>query len=282
MVVVVLEGVREREGVMSQLPEPADLAPVLVGHIRNVLADSVPAYALLLFELVREAEGLHAVVVQGVWLGKVEHIELDPSSALRVADTEEVPLRMTVSVDVILQDEVVFVLADLDRGQQVPRLEARFKYERRVLRARKLVELRRRVLDGLLHMTGAHRFEVALFSLEVMFLDQFFNIDQVRGGAEIVRRLVGGREVTVFATLHVKQELLTEAAVDKCADLPGIQHVILDGLRGSDRDGAVALRISSRASLGSLVSGTAVVRIEQLGTLAAHEPAVLDECNACA
>ena len=74
----------------------------------------MPAHSLVLSDFVREAESPHSVIVEGVGLVQVKDVEPDFQIGSGIAHAEEVPLGVTVRVDVILQDEVVFFIGYLD------------------------------------------------------------------------------------------------------------------------------------------------------------------------
>ena len=85
----------------------------------DVCADSVPADALNVLDFVGVAEDFHAIVVEGVILGQIDYVEAYFLSFGCVANSEKKPLRVTIGIDVILQNEVVLVVRLLDDSQQV-------------------------------------------------------------------------------------------------------------------------------------------------------------------
>ena len=62
LIVIVIEGVREGEGIVEAL-EAEIITFIAVHEIVNVLANSVPTYTVLLLYLLREGEYLHSVIV---------------------------------------------------------------------------------------------------------------------------------------------------------------------------------------------------------------------------
>jgi hypothetical protein len=68
----------------------------------DFFACSMPPYTFILLYLIRKTKDFHPVVVQGVWLGKVEHVKFNFLPSLSVSNSEKVPLCMTVGVNVIL------------------------------------------------------------------------------------------------------------------------------------------------------------------------------------
>ena len=76
-----------------------------VGYIR---ASSVPLSFILLIFLLRKAKYFHSIVVKRITFCKIETIKFDRFVCSSVLNSKEKPLSVTVSVDVILKDEVVF------------------------------------------------------------------------------------------------------------------------------------------------------------------------------
>ena len=103
LVIVVGERVGKCQTVIG--PEKAIIVTfVLVRNIGYFFTNSVPSYSFGFFDFVGKTQDLHAVIVERIWFRKIEDVELYFLSSLRVADSEKVPLRMTVSVNVILED----------------------------------------------------------------------------------------------------------------------------------------------------------------------------------
>ena len=90
--VVVLGDNSARPYLLSEvIPEVFDLRPT-----------SVPLYLTFFLSLLAEHENLHSVVVQGIALAQVEHVEFHALAFCGVANLEIEPLSMPVSVDVVL------------------------------------------------------------------------------------------------------------------------------------------------------------------------------------
>lgn len=108
--------------------KPIALALEAVLMIANIAADAVPTELLWpISRVLGEAEYAHSLVVERVWLGQVQDVEFDRVPIAGVADSEEEPLRMTVCIDVVLEHQVVLVVADFHRCEQVSSFESRFK-----------------------------------------------------------------------------------------------------------------------------------------------------------
>lgn len=99
----------EREGVVVS-GEPNVLLLVVVLEVCDVCPQTMPAAILLLFGSRRKGQDPHSIIVERVTFGEVENVELDCVSLADVGYFEEVPLRVPVSVDIILQEHIVLVV----------------------------------------------------------------------------------------------------------------------------------------------------------------------------
>jgi hypothetical protein len=88
----------------------------LVLEVADLRADPVPAHVFLAVRAFHGAvaQNAHAFIIQGVGLRKVKDVETDYLALADVRDSEEVPLSVAVSVDVILKDQIVLTVGDLD------------------------------------------------------------------------------------------------------------------------------------------------------------------------
>lgn len=77
--------------------------------VANVRTNSMPASVVLFGELLAVRENTHALVVETIRFRQIDYVEPYFVAFLSVTDTEEIPLRMTVSVDVVLKDQIIFV-----------------------------------------------------------------------------------------------------------------------------------------------------------------------------
>ena len=126
-----------------------------------------------------ESEHTHALVVETVWLCEVDDVEADLLVLLGVGYPKEVPLRVTVGVDIILKDQVVLVERQLYCDHQIARFKPRLKNERRVIRRFGDVILTRRhdhVADFSLCFQFGKIFVVTFY---VVLLHQLFDVDEV-------------------------------------------------------------------------------------------------------
>ena len=70
----------------------------------------MPSYSFLCFDFVREAQDLHTIVIQGIRLGKIKHVKSDFLTCISVSYSEKVPLSISIGIDIILKDQIIFVV----------------------------------------------------------------------------------------------------------------------------------------------------------------------------
>ena len=101
--------------------------------VSDVDAIALPAYTTFfcLFDTINER--LHALIVVGVWLHKIDDVEAVLSVFSSVLNTEVVPLRVAVCTIVIFEVQVVFCIRYLDSLAQVTTLESTLEYQRLIL-----------------------------------------------------------------------------------------------------------------------------------------------------
>jgi len=118
----------------------AALALVLVLEVTNVLSSAVPTEPRQFCLLLRINEGLHTLVVAALRLDEVYEVELIDDALLHVRDPEVVPLRINgLGVVILLENQIILVLAYFDGSAKIARLESTFKYQCRVVLALFLV-----------------------------------------------------------------------------------------------------------------------------------------------
>ena len=92
--------------------------------VGDIFADAMPAQLVrAITRQLRKTKHSHALVVKRIWLGQVKNVEFDAEACACVADTEEEPLSVTVCVYVVLQYQVILIVADFHRAQEVACLE---------------------------------------------------------------------------------------------------------------------------------------------------------------
>ena len=126
---------RESQRVIAATkPIAFTLEAILV--VADVLADAMPGELFWPISCrLREAEHAHAIVVEGVWLGEVQDVELDREILASVANFEEELLRVPVCVYIILKHQIVLSLTHFHRSEQIARLEPRLKDQSLIIHA---------------------------------------------------------------------------------------------------------------------------------------------------
>ena len=75
----------------------------------------------------RVTEDPHPVIVQRVRFRQVKYIEFDCEALECVSNAEEIPLSVTICVDIVLKHEVVLLITDFHCSKQIPSLESRLE-----------------------------------------------------------------------------------------------------------------------------------------------------------
>ena len=101
----------------------------------NIFSNSMPAKILASLSWAnRIAQDPHSVIVQRVWLRQVENIEFDSQTFEGVSYSKEVPLSMSIRVDVVLQNEIILIVANFHCCKQISSLKSRLKDESFIIR----------------------------------------------------------------------------------------------------------------------------------------------------
>lgn len=87
----------------------------------------MPSYSIVSLRVLAIAKYFHAFVVQTIRLGKVQNIELHFQSSPRVRAPEEIPLSVTIRVDIVLKHKVVLIVTHFHRCKQISSLEPTFE-----------------------------------------------------------------------------------------------------------------------------------------------------------
>lgn len=110
-----LKSVSECECVVASLEVRLVLSSVVVLVVAHILSSSRPALVFVflckLLRSLRVAENFHAFVVETLRLDHVKQVELNFSSFLNVGHSEVEPLCMSFGVDVVLNYQIVFLVA---------------------------------------------------------------------------------------------------------------------------------------------------------------------------
>jgi len=108
------------------------IAAETVVVISDFGAGPVPPDIFVGGHLLAVDKDFHPLVVQTVWLAQIKHVEAY-LAAENILRTEKEPLSVTLGVDVILHEAVVFVVADLLGQEQISRLKSGLKHQRQII-----------------------------------------------------------------------------------------------------------------------------------------------------
>ena len=84
-------------------------------------------------------KNLHALVVQGVRLAEVQHVEAHLAGD-DVAGAEEIPLGVSTSIYIILKQQVIIVIVNFRRSCEITGFKTTLKDNRRIVWALLLVK----------------------------------------------------------------------------------------------------------------------------------------------
>jgi len=101
-----LECVGEGQGVVA-FRENTNFLSNSILLVRNINAALVPADPLSITLFVAKDRHLHSIVEQRIWFGVVENVELDTLSFAGIVYAEIEPLGVSLSVNVVLHQQVV-------------------------------------------------------------------------------------------------------------------------------------------------------------------------------
>ena len=89
--------------------------------IANILPFSLPTKSTFAFRFfLRIHQGSHTLVVGALWLDKIDEIELVCYTLSVIAHLEIVPLSIVIRSIVIFQNQVIFVLSNLNSSSKIP------------------------------------------------------------------------------------------------------------------------------------------------------------------
>lgn len=95
-------------------------------------SSAMPAHVFMQGHALRVDKNLHSLVVQAVRLAQIEDIEAG-WTLLHIRGSKEEPLRVPRCINIVLEEQHIFLRVDLARGRQVTRLESRLEYNGHVL-----------------------------------------------------------------------------------------------------------------------------------------------------
>ena len=119
----------------------------------TVIADfcprPVPAYISVGRLPLAVNQYFHTFIVKRIRLTKIEHIETNLTHDY-IIDSEEEPLRVAASINIVLKQHVIVVFSDLGHCGEVSRFKPAFKHKGSIVRAFALVERFKIYFDKLL------------------------------------------------------------------------------------------------------------------------------------
>ena len=119
----------------------------------TVIADfcsrPVPAYISVGRFPLAVNQYFHSFIVEGIRLTKIKHIETNLTHDY-IIDSEEEPLRVAASINIVLKQHVIVVFPDFGHCGEVTRFKPTFKHESCISRAFALVERLKIDFDKLL------------------------------------------------------------------------------------------------------------------------------------
>ena len=111
--------------------EPSEIGGAKIANaileIPDIFAILVPAHIIFQALLLWVNGYFHAVIEKRIWLWVVEDVEADFVIGTRIFDLVKEPLRMSLSVDVIWHQQVVFNVWNLLRKVKIAAFKSRLK-----------------------------------------------------------------------------------------------------------------------------------------------------------
>lgn len=92
---------------------------MLIFVILDIPSFSEPSFAVLLLLLHRKHARQHPVIEQGIWFSHVDYVQLYPHFFRQICHSEVKPLRVSLSIDIILQNQIILMLMHPEHRQQV-------------------------------------------------------------------------------------------------------------------------------------------------------------------
>lgn len=175
-----LESMHECECV-EVLLEPSDhFSLEFIFIIINLFSNSMPPDVLFLFLFLGEAQNLHTIIIKRIRFCEINYIESNFLTFLEVGNSIEEPLSMSIGINIILQNQVIFILSNLHCCKQITRFKATFKKKRFIFWTLQFIKLFRSVFTFDSHFVCFHTFEITFFSFDIMFFDKLLDIDEIR------------------------------------------------------------------------------------------------------
>jgi hypothetical protein len=115
LIIIMFKSMDKCECVKVLLEPSNHFSLKIIFIIINLFPDSMPTNVLFLFLLLRETQYFHTVVVKRIRFSQVDYIESVFLPLFEIMNSIEKPLSVTISVDIILQNQIVFILGYLIR-----------------------------------------------------------------------------------------------------------------------------------------------------------------------
>jgi len=138
---IVLAGVLERRSVEG-LAVVGDVLSDSILEVTDIITAFVPPDVMLVSLLLAVDRDLHTVIEKAIRLRVVEQVETNFGLLSGVLHLEEEPLGVSLSVDIVGHQKVIFDFGNFLRKVKVAAFESGFKYECLVVVVLQLVHLR--------------------------------------------------------------------------------------------------------------------------------------------
>lgn len=153
----------------------------------------MPSNPFRIFNLIGKAKYFHSIIIKWISFCKVQYIEFDFITFSSIAYSKEKPLCMSICIDVILKYQIIFEISNFYYCEKIAWFKSRLKYQCFIIIAFKLIKLIRLKLHAFLHLPSTHTLKISFFTINIMLLNQFFNINKIGSSAEIWGRLINCR-----------------------------------------------------------------------------------------
>ena len=111
LILIIFKGMCECESVVVA-GESNIFLFVIILEIWYICAYSMPSQVFLFLTSDRESKNSHSIIIEGITLWKIVNIEFDLFMRSCIPYPEEVPLSMSICVNVILQEHFILIIWD--------------------------------------------------------------------------------------------------------------------------------------------------------------------------
>lgn len=133
---------------------------------------------------------------------------------------------MSVSVYVILQNQIIFVFVYFDREKQISRFKPWLKDQCFIVFVDWLIILLWLAGARFSHWWRLHLFEIALVWIHVVIFHKFFDVDQVWGWCKTRSWLIQTANITVFPSYQIFNVFFSKPAVDNFVCFFAVYNVV--------------------------------------------------------